>query len=142
VKGREHGWQRGGPVGVNRCLGRLRAFYAWAVKEDYVLATPFKKGTEAIVELYGGGKRERRLAPDVLDADGKVKEPGEQRRLLAAANPHLQALITATLETGRRVGELLSLQWWQVRFDLNEIHLPASKTKSTAKTGAPDVPAA
>jgi len=87
--------------------------------------------------LYGEGKRERRLAPNVLDADGKVKEPGEERRLLAAANPHLQALITAALETGCRVGELLSLQWWQVRFDLNEIHLPASKTKALRKREIP-----
>jgi integrase len=93
------------------CLGRLRHFYSWAVKTDYVLATPFKKGTEAIVELYGEAKRERRLVPDVLDDDGNVKVEGEQRRLFAVANPHLQALMTAALETGCRVGELLSLQW-------------------------------
>jgi hypothetical protein len=34
AKGREHTWRRGGPVGVNRCVGRLRSFYSWAVKAD------------------------------------------------------------------------------------------------------------
>ncbi|HUK36163.1 MAG TPA: site-specific integrase [Vicinamibacterales bacterium] len=130
AKGREHTWRRGGPVGVNRCVGRLRSFYSWAVKADYVPATPFKKGTETIVEMYGERKRERRLTPDVVDEKGKLKIAGEERRLLAAANPHLQSLIVAALETGCRVGELLSLQWSQVRFDLNEIHLPAKKTKA------------
>jgi hypothetical protein len=37
-------------------------------------------------------------------------QPSEQERLFAAANPHLQALIIAALETACRVGELLSLQ--------------------------------
>ncbi len=40
------------------------------------------------------------------------------------------ALVVAALETSCRVGELLSLQWSQVRWAQNEIHLPAGKTKS------------
>jgi len=132
AKGREHVWRRGGPVGVNRCLGRLRSFYSWAVKDDHVMATPFKKGTETVVEMYGELKRERRLAPAVGE-NGK----SEEERLIAAANPHLAALVTAALETGCRVGELLSLQWWQVRFDLNEIHLPAKKTKALRRRDLP-----
>ncbi len=131
AKGRTHIWRRGGPVGVNRCLGRLRAFYSWAVKEDYVVATPFKKGTETIVEMFGEVKRERRLQP----AYGE--QQGEQERIFAAANPHLQALIIAALETACRVGELLSLQWRQVRWDLNEIHLPAKKTKALRRRDLP-----
>jgi integrase len=50
--------------------------------------------------------------------------------LLAACNPHLRVLVTAALETCCRVGELLSLQWKHVRFDLNEIRLPALNTKA------------
>jgi integrase len=43
----------------------------------------------------------------------------------------LQDLITAALETGCRRGELLSLQWHQVRFSPRaEIYLPAGKTKA------------
>ncbi len=136
-KGRAHTWQRGGPVGVNRCLGRLRAFYAWAVKEDHVSATPFKKGTEAVIVLAAEAKRERRLEPDVLDDKGNIKAEGEERRLLAVASPHLRALMIAALETGCRVGELLSLQWFQVRFDLSEIHLPAGKTKALRRREIP-----
>ena len=129
-RGRAQTWVRGGHVSANRCLVRLRAFYGRAVRGDYVAATPFRKGTESVVELFREAPRERRLAPDVFDADGALKEAGEERRLLAAAGPHLQALIVAALETGCRRGELLSLRWRQVRFDLNEIHLPAKQTKA------------
>ena len=130
-RGRQQTWHRGGPVGVNRCLGRLCAFYSWAVKADYVIATPFKKGTESIIERFPETKRERRLQP----AHGE--QHGEQDRLFAAAGPHLQALIVAALETACRVGELLSLQWRQVRWDLNEIHLPAKKTKALRRRDLP-----
>jgi integrase len=126
-RGRRQTWHRGGPVGVNRCLGRLRAFYSWAVKADHVAATPFKKGTESIVEMFGEAKRERRLQP----------AHGEQERVFKAAGPHLQALMVAALETACRVGELLSLQWHQVRWDLNEIHLPAKKTKAQRRRDLP-----
>jgi integrase len=131
ARGRKQTWHRGGQVGVNRCLGRLRAFYSWAVKADHVTLTPFKKGTESIIELFSEAKRERRLQP----AHGERQ--GEQERIFAAANPHLQALIVAALETACRVGELLSLQWRQVRWDLNEIHLPAKKTKALRRRDLP-----
>ena len=79
-------------------------------------------------------ERDRRLQP----AHGDVKS--EEERLLAAASPHLRALIVAGMETGCRVGELLSLQWHQVRWDLNEIHLPASKTKTRDQRDVPMTP--
>ena len=44
-------------------------------------------------------------------------DPGEGDRLLAHAAPHLRSLIVAALYIGCRVGELLSLQWHQVRHD-------------------------
>jgi integrase len=40
------------------------------------------------------------------------------------------SLVEAALETGCRRGELLSLQWWQVRWEQNELFLPAGKTKA------------
>ena len=46
----------------------------------------------------------------------------------------------AALETGCRRGELLTLQWWQVRFSPRaEIFLPASKTKTKRDRRVPDV---
>jgi integrase len=131
VKGRSQAWRRGGVVSANRCLGRLRAFYNWAIEKGHVDASPFKRAGATVVRLFKEAERERRLMP----AHGNAAS--EEDRLLAAANPHLRALIIAALETGCRVGELLSLQWHQVRFDLNEIHLPGAKTKARRQRDIP-----
>jgi integrase len=48
-----------------------------------VTVTPFKKGTETIIEMYGEAKRERRLQP------AHSEQKGEQERIFVAANPHL-----------------------------------------------------
>jgi integrase len=124
AKGRKHPWKRGGLVSVNRCLGRLRAFYNWAIENGHLEGTPFKRHSVTVVRLFKESERERRLQP------GAGEQKSEEDRIVVAANPHLRALITAALETGCRVGELLSLQWHQVRWDLNEIHLPSAKTKA------------
>jgi len=50
--------------------------------------------------------------------------------LLEHANGHLKDLIVAALETGMRKGELLGLQWEDVRWLQNEVRLPAPKTKT------------
>jgi integrase len=118
ARGRERVRRRVGPVGANRCLLRLRAFYNWALANDYVTQTPFKRGTATVIHMFKERERERRL------------EPGEEERLIAACNPQLRVLVTAALETCCRVSELLSLQWKHVRFDLNEIRLPAEITKA------------
>jgi integrase len=49
--------------------------------------------------------------------------------LIAACRPRLRALVIALLETACRVGELLDLQWAQVRWDHNEIYLPGPEVK-------------
>ena len=108
-----------GKVAINRNLTLLRACFNWAIHPGgYVTTTPFKIGTVTAVHLFPELARERRL------------EPGEEERLLAACGPHLRALVEAALETACRLGELLSLQWRQVRWAQNEIHLPAGKTKA------------
>lgn len=109
----------GGVVAANRDLAFLRACFNWAIRMGYLERTPFKRGTEAVVKLAGELKRRRRL------------EPGEQDRLFAACAPHVRLIVEAALETGCRVGELLSLQWHQVRFAPRaDILLPAQKTKT------------
>jgi integrase len=85
------------------------------VLQDLVPATPFKKANVPAVKLTREDARSRRL------------HPGEGERLVAAADPYMRDLITAALETACRKGELLSLQWHQVRDDLS---LPACKTKT------------
>lgn len=101
-------------VAGNRDLAMLRAAFNWAVLGGLVPSTPFKVGTVSAVKLSREEPRTRRL------------QPGEEERLLLAAGG-LRDLIVAALETGCRLGELLSLQWDQVRADL---FLPAGKTKA------------
>ena len=80
--------------------------------------TPFRIGNVTVVSLRSEAARTRRL------------QPGEAERLLEAAG-ELLGLIVAALETGCRMGELLSLQWSQVRFTPRaELFLPAQKTKA------------
>ena len=121
-RGRKRLVRRGGPVGVNRCLLRLRAFYNWAIANEYVATTPFKRGPVSVIRMFKEAERERRL------------EPGEEERLFKACSPHLRALVTAALETCCRVSEFLKLQWKHVRFDLNEIRLPATNTKARLRS--------
>jgi integrase len=58
----------------------------------------------------------------------------EEARLLKHAGPHLRGVIVAALTTGCRLGELLSLQWSQVRLDdkgqARWLVLSADKTKT------------
>jgi integrase len=115
-----------GVAAANRDLSLLRAMFSWGVGREHVERTPFKKGTEVVVRLSRETKRRRRL------------QPGEGDRLLAACGPHLRAVVEAALETGCRKGELLSLQWWQVRFEPKaEIFLPALKTKTKSDRTIP-----
>ena len=105
-------------VAANRHLAYLRALYNWAVAAGLVPRTPFRVGDVAVVKLTREDARTRRL------------QPGEWERLLPALNS-LQDLAVGALETGMRKGELLSLQWHQVRFfPRAEIFLPAQKTKA------------
>ena len=77
-----------------------------------------------------GKRRERRLVPDELDVRGEVTAPGEERRLLAHAGVWLQNLIIAAIETCRRRGELLSLQWRDVSLARLEITILAEHEKT------------
>lgn len=101
-------------VAGNRDLALLRAMFNWAVLGGLIPSTPFKVGTVNAVKQVREQSRTRRL------------QAGEAERLLLASNG-LHDLIVAALETGCRRGEILSMQWEQVRGDL---FLPAGKTKA------------
>ena len=115
---------KGGEVGINRLLARLRHVFSWAIAEGYTTETPFKRHGVTVVKLDTRAEtpRHRRL------------EPGEEDGLLRHAGDHLRALIAALLSTGCRVGELLSLQWKQVRRDEAAVPrwivLPPTNTKT------------
>jgi integrase len=110
--------QSGGAVAANRNLTFLRSAFNWAIEEGLVERNPFVS------------TRKRRLTSEEPPRSRRL-EAGEGERLLRTAGPHLRALVEAALETGCRKGELLSLQWSQVRLDGRpELSLPAQKTKT------------
>ena len=91
----------------NQYVQLLKASFRWATKKGYLTRNPISE--DSALKRARIAQRNRRQAPDVLDKDGKLKEPGEERRLLAAAGPRLQNVIIAAIETCCRRGELLSL---------------------------------
>jgi integrase len=118
---------KGGEVGANRILRRLRHVFNWAIVEGYVDHTPFKRHGLPVIKMNGAAEtpRHRRLEGD------------EEERLLLNASPWLRDLIVAALETGCRRGELLSLQWHQVRWAENTLLLSADKTKTGEARAVP-----
>ena len=118
---------KGGETGTNRLLSRLRHLCGWAIENGYATSTPFKLGGRTVIRLNHAAE----------DARVRRLEPDEEAALLKHANPQLRALIVAALATGARLGELLSLQWSQIRLndrgDAAWITLSAEKTK-TAET--------
>lgn len=56
--------------------------------------------------------------------------PGEARRLLECAAPHLRPLLVYLLATGCRLGEALSLEWRQVDLRGRRVLLEATQTKA------------
>lgn len=112
-------------VAGNRDLGLLRAAFNWAIAGGLLKSSPFRVENVPVVRLQREHARTRRL------------QPGEAERLLMAAGG-LRDIITTALETGMRRGEILSLQWWQVRFSPKaELFLPATKTKTTTDRRVP-----
>ena len=115
---------KGGEVGINRLLARLRHVFSFAIAEGYAVESPFRRHGVTVVKLDSRAEspRHRRL------------EPGEDDRLLQHAGDHLRALIVALLSTGCRVGELLNLTWDQIRRDEDGkarwLMLPATNTKT------------
>ena len=113
-------FRRGRPlVAGNRDLGLLRAAFNWAILGGLLRALPVPDRRRA--RHQAGARRAADAAPAARR--GRTAHAG---RLHASHD-----LITAALETGMRKGEMLSLQWHQVRFTPRaEVFLPAAKTKA------------
>ena len=94
----------------------LKAMSAWGVRKGYLIGPWIMPGSDLKREKIA--KRDRRLAPD------------EESRLLARAAPRLYRLIVAALETGCRLGELLSLQWRDVDLTRGELRVRAPNAKN------------
>jgi integrase len=107
----------GGRIARNRIMQLLKAMLNWAIARGFRSESPFKRGAVNVIAMFREFPRNRRLTGD------------EESRLLAACGPRLRALVIALLETACRVGELLDLQWKQVRWAHNEIYLPGPEVK-------------
>lgn len=129
---------------VNRELELLRAMLRFAVREGWLIYSPFERGAP-LISKADEARRERVLTHDeerrLLDACGErtitymrrgkqvtAQDNGEKRK-------HLRPLLIAALDTAARRGELLQLLWSDVDFDDRLIYLRATTTKTaTART--------
>jgi integrase len=127
----------------NKYLQAIKSLEAWALDtghltRKWLVGRAVRKG--GAMARRKGARRERRLAPDVLDANGTITQPGEERRLRAVAGPYLQRLIIAALETCCRAGELLTLQWADVSLTRKQITIRAEKAKTRTTRHIPISP--
>jgi integrase len=100
----------------NHYVQLIRAMSRWAVKKGY-RNTPMLGADSDVVRRRKETQRHRRL------------EPGEEQRLLQSAEPHLQALIVAALDTCCRQAELLTLRWGDVSLGRGEVVIRAEHAK-------------
>ena len=100
----------------NKYLQTLKAMSAWGVRKGYLTAPWIMPGSDLKREKIN--RRERRLLPD------------EESTLLGEASAGLYRLIVAALETGCRLGELLSLRWRDVDLKRTEITIHAVNAKA------------
>ena len=97
---------------VNRDLSVLRHILYWAVDEQLLEANPLARLKMA---------RERRTRRQILS-------PAEEQPLVAAAPPHLRAMIIAALDTGMRRGEITNQRWEDIDFYRKLLFVTRSKT--------------
>jgi integrase len=107
------------PASINRTVTLLRHMFNWAIGREYIERTPFRRGTEKLIQLeQEDNKRRRRVSPD------------EEAKLLAAAPPQLRSMIVVALDTGTRRGEMLALRFADLDLDRGLIALRGVTTKS------------
>jgi hypothetical protein len=114
---------------VTKYIQVVKALDRWMVKKGYRPSSAISDDS-TILRRTKGTRRDRRLVPDTLDDKGAVTHEGEEARLLKAANPWLQRLIIAAIETGCRRGELLGLQWAHVDLTRGEISVVGESNKT------------
>jgi integrase len=106
-----------GPATVNRDLAVLRRMLRLAERKRFITRSPFVE-----VELLE--ERKHRRAPHIVTFE-------EEEKILAAALPHVRALMVLILETGMRSNrEALALGWENVDFDNSSIRVRESKTRA------------
>lgn len=128
AEGRSRPGCKGGAVGINRLLSRVRHIFSWAVGEEYCETTPFKRAGVTVIKLETVAEtpRTRRL------------ELSRQAAILAHSG-FIRAILVAALTTGCRIGELLSLLWQDVRRDDRGEYRWIAIRAANSKTSKPRV---
>jgi integrase len=112
---------------VNRELERLRAMFRFAIRQSWLMRSPFEMG-DSLISKADETKRERVLTFDeerrLLNACLTLDKNGRQRRL------HLRPFIIAALDTACRRGELFKLQWKDVDLFSGSIVIRAENSKT------------
>jgi integrase len=111
---------------VNRAVEDLRRMLNWAVSREHVPSSPFTRSGVSVIKFDREDNRRNRR----IDAE-------EEQRLIAAAPPHLRALIILALDTGVRAGEMLAVRIRDVDPERGEITLRGQTTKSGKTRAVP-----
>ncbi len=106
---------------VNREMMTLRRMLKIAAELSWIERSPFTAGT-SLISAANENMRERILSP------------AEEERLLKACNDRndtaMTRIIVCLLDTGMRLGEVLSLTWGCVDLPAGKIHIKAKNTKT------------
>jgi integrase len=117
-------------AGVNRELELLRAMFRFAIREGWLIHSPFEMG-DPLISKADEVRRERVLSFEeekrLLDACLVEDKQGRQRRL------HLRPFLIAALDTACRRGELFKLKWNDVDLDNGIITIQAMNSKTARK---------
>ncbi len=100
--------------GVNHELALLRAFYAWAWRNDLVAASPMAR-----VKLFK--VRNRRLVALTEHQGADLLGCCTGRR------KHLYPIVLMAINTGLRLGELLALRWADINLETGTVWVMQSK---------------
>jgi integrase len=105
---------------INRELSLLRTMLNFALQNEWIIKNPFIL-SKGVISMSAEVERDRILSFD------------EEKRLLAVCHGrrfHLKALLICALDTAMRRGEIFKMKWEDVNFELNEIHIPQTNTKT------------
>jgi hypothetical protein len=121
---------------INHYVQTVKSLEQWAVRKGHLLRPWLTTGTS--VRRKKHAQRNRRLHPDVVNAKDVVTEPGEEKRLLEAANPWMQRLIIAALDTGCPAGRTAGPSVGRRQPRQRRAHHPRGEREDEAPPGASD----
>lgn len=115
---------------VNRELEQIRAALRYAVRQGWLVRSPFDAG-RPVISKAAEHRRERTLSYDE-----------ESRLLIACASKpaHLRPLVICALDTAMRKSEMLKLRWTEVDFAASVINVKASNSKTERARTVPMTP--